>query len=322
MRYLLHKIVATITQQPREIITIKWSKSVVVNAFRVYEYWFGRRAGIRIEGSMDSKGRQLSYTWEHLFAVYEGAIRDWVAGKIPKFSIAYLPQLKVVGGMRMEVSPFRFAIAFDNAAPGSAAPVSFSYTVTGTNPYLFASVYSGNGNTATLTSATYNGVNLVAGAEGLSDNSHISNIFGTSLSAPATGANTLAVATSAAARGSIASSYSGVKQGAVDMTGKQDTAAPALCSVNINTATANCWMIMHTIAQFNTPSAGTNTTGRSLNLPDIPSAFDSNGTIATGGFALNANYSSAFSAATAWTVTQAAAAAVVLPFKTLLGVGK
>lgn len=321
MRHVLHKIAATITQQPREVITPVWSKSIVVNAFRVYEYWFGRRAGIRIEGSMDSKGRQLSYTWEHLFAVYEGAIRDWFAGRIPKFKIVYLPQLEVVGGMRMNISPFRFAIAFDNAAAGSAAPVSFSYTVTGTNPYLFASAYGGNGSSATLTSATYNSVNLVAGAIGLSDNSHISSIFGASLSAPATGANTLAMVTSAAARGSIASSYSGVKQAAVDATGKQDTAAA--CSVTINTATANCWMIMHTIAQSNTPSAGTNATSRSLNngASDIPSAFDSNGTITTGGFTMTANYGGAFAAATAFTVTQSTAVTVVLPFRTLLGVG-
>lgn len=321
MRYLLHKITATITQTPREYITPTWSKSVVVNVFRFYEYWFGRRAGVRMEGSMDSKGRQLSYTWEHLFAVYEGLIRAWFQGKFPKLKIVYLPKFEIVGGAQIDMSPFRFAIAFDNAAIGGAAPVSFSYTVTGANPYLFASAYSGNGNTATLTTATYNGVNLVAGAVGISDNSHISSIFGTSLSAPATGAHTLVLTTSAAARGSIASSYSGVKQAAVDATGKQDTAAPTFCSVTINTATANCWMIMHTIAQFNMPSASTNATGRSLNTPDDPSAFDSNGIITTGGFTMSVNYSSAFSAATAWTVQQAASATVVLPFKTLLGVG-
>ncbi len=278
-----------ITRQPREVITPKWSKSIVVNAFRVYEYWFGRRAGIRFEGSTlvnNGKSYRVFGTWENVLVFVEYTVRDLFKGLVPAFEIIRVPDLVLTNGVTVP-SPFRFAVAFDAAS--FAASTTVSCTVSGSNGYMFAcGGYS-------ATSGAMSGVfNLVAMT---SDATQIwvggSNpINGMRLASPTTGTNNLVI-TGGNGGCAIANTYSGCDQGAPDQYVTAANSGGSNTSIaTVTTSTANCWMVMMAIAGNNTPSAGTNATGRSINSAGAGanSSFDSNGNITTGSFSMTVNF--------------------------------
>lgn len=285
MRTFLHKLMVDITRNPREYITPTWSSSIVVNAFRVYEYWFGRRAGIRVEGSTDAKGIKYSYTWENLCAVYEDVVRKWLKGKVPKFSIVYIPQLQLATMIQGGISPFRFAIAFDNSQVSSSTPLSC--TVTGSNGYMFAGVNSSSASGAT---GAFNSVAMTQS----SPLSHWLDFFGgLYLASPTTGTHNLVVTNGNGPV--IANTYSGCDQGVPDQyITTALSGAPSSITVTFTTSTANCWGFMSTYGS-NTPTAGAGTTGRSLNNAGagLPSSADSNGNMATGTVVLTLNFAPA-----------------------------
>lgn len=264
----------------------EWSESLVYNIFRVYEYLFGRRAGIRFESSSwldNGKEYHQFGTWESLFVYGEHLLRTFFT--VPKlgFKVVRLPAYALPIGGSMQ-SPFRFAIAFDNAQ-ATASTTTLSCTVTGSNMYMFASnMFSGSGS---ATTATYNSVAMTSSATviwiGASNPQN-----GMYLANPSTGTNTMSFTNSGG--GNVANSYSGVNQGSPDNY-FTNTSAGTTISINFNTATAGCWAVMFTSGQNNTPTAGTNATGRSINNAgaSTPSSWDSNGTIATGGFTMTVN---------------------------------
>lgn len=276
MRTFLHKLMVDITRHPREVITPVWSSSIVVNAFRIYEYWFGRRAGIRIEGRSTSDGKQYSYTWENLFAVYEGLIRAAINRTLPKFSIVYVPQLQLVGMTQDGVSPFRFAIAFDNAAKvangSSVSSLSGAYTVTGSNPIIFASCWGAVGSPS-VTGITYNSVSMTKVADENIPADRGYSVF--ILPSPATGSNTL-IASGSSLFILDGASYSGAKQTSQpDAFNTGSWSSANSFTSTVTTIANNCWMIvMFKTSSGNAPSNGTGTTVR-LN--------DGNGGIADSG---------------------------------------
>lgn len=301
-----------ITGKPREYITPKWSKSVVVNAFRVYEYLFGRRAGIRFEGGSykDEYGHDCWKfgTWENVLTFAEYVVRDFFKGLVPSFEIVRVPQLVTPNGIRVD-SPFRFAIAFDNAQSVTGT-TTLSCVVSGSNLIMVGSV---NANSSGSSTTNFNGSSMTNVAFANPANQ------GVFLIAPTTGTHNM-ITTSGGNGASTSATYSGVAQTSLDMSGTTSVSGTS-GSVTINTSTANCWMVIMVLGANGTPTAGTNTTGRSLNASGSGQASigDSNGTITTGGFTLTLNgFSSGLVGSVAYTFTQVSAPTVNSGFLTFM----
>lgn len=184
---ILPKLLALITRHPREKVEHlefrpnQWMS----NLFRVWEYVFWRRQGIRIESSAYTDGRNTYYqchTWEATFSYIEQKIRESLSVKLVKtrrgykikffndfsFELIKLPTLVASNGMPINTLPFGyvFAIALDtsgsNAVGGGNSSVTISsYTVTGSNTIMFVAANdqanSGGSWATNVTGITANG---------------------------------------------------------------------------------------------------------------------------------------------------------------------
>ncbi len=294
LRDLLPTILATFTGPRHEVKAgrdFQWdnTNSRVWQAFRAYEVAFGRRTGIRWEGSLDD-GKWISGTWENTFVAFEGALRGLLRGLIPKFKIVKVPQLVAPNGMVFN-SPYRYAIAFDAAPANSAATGSTAYacTITGSNMYLFAAdAYSTTGSDIT---GTFNGVGMSAttGYIWIGVTNPQNALY---LAGPATGTNNLVPSSNC--QGMVASSYSGCDQGAIDADAHNVTTSSTDVTVTINTATANCWAVFFVTGTNSIITGGTGTTVRSNTIGvggGAPSVLDSNANVATGSVTYHATAS-------------------------------
>lgn len=294
MRKFLHKLMVDITRHPREIITPEWSKeNWTHNVFRLYELLFGRRAGARFESGASVDEYEITThvfgTWESLIAHAEGMVRLAFKRRLT-FKVVPLPQLALANGQTMNSSPFRFAIAYDNALDWTTQSTLntltvTNFTVTGSNNLLMA-VNWGNGTSGTWTSTTYNSVSMT----GSSVDSTVGHALGSYLPAPSTGTHDAIMTFSANfASGFAVVNYTGASQTGIDAYTTNCTASLGATIVDtITTATANCWMVMFYQGSNNTPAASTNATGRLVanSGGSLASVFDSNGTISTGGFSM------------------------------------
>lgn len=259
-----------LTRHPREIIDPVWSRSFVCNLFRYYEYWFGRRAGIRFEGAYVN-GAYVHGTWENWAAHIESKIRT-VKVLVTKLELAVPTGTLPLG--------YSFSIAFDNASNTPNSASSLSYTVTGTNPFLFAGNYGGS---ASVWTGTYNSVAMTSGTGQIWIGSS-NPINGAYLVGPATGSHTLAASNTG--NFITAASYSGVSQVAPDQyVLNNNTVNNGAVPITFTTSTANCWGVMFVVGTNGTVNAGTNATAR-VTSPALggggTSCMDTNGTIATG----------------------------------------
>lgn len=293
MRDFLHKLMVDITRHPREVVTpgvdFDWddTNSRIWQAFRAYECWFGRRAGIRLEGGSykDEFGRDCWKfgTWENIAVFTEGMIRAFFKGLLPKFEIVRVPQFITPDGVMID-SPFRFAIAIDNSQATSSS-TTLSCTITGSNVYLFAS--NMDSSSAAVTTATFNSVAMTSstGVVWVGASNPQNGMY---LAGPTTGTNTMTASNNLS--GLVANSYSGVAQTTPDTYGTT-TSGGTTITLTLNTATANCWMVMFNSGQNGTTTAGTNATVRQAGAPGagIPGSWDSNGNIATGSFSMTVN---------------------------------
>lgn len=282
-----------VTRHSRQIVTpgidFEWDggNSRVWQIFRAYEYWFGRRSGRRFEGGtyIDELGRNCWTfgTWENVSVFVEGVVRDFFRGLVPKFEIVRTPQLATTTG-QLYNSPFRFAIAFDNAEVVFASS-TLSCVVSGSNGYMFGMV---GASTGTPLTATFNSVSMT-----VSTPFNIQSGFwvgGVYLASPATGThNFVSSGGNDLMRNSIGT-YSGVSQSAPDQYVTNGSTGTSL-TVTITTATANCWMFLSATGNNGTATAGTNSTLRAGgNISSgISAVLDSNGTITTGGFSMTVN---------------------------------
>lgn len=281
MRNFLHKLAAFVTRQPRGVIEPNFVKgNWVHNYFRTYEYYFGRRAGIRFEaGFMD--GVHVFGTWEALFAHLEGAIRRFDLG----LRFVPLPQLALADGSSF-ASPFRFAIAYVGGADWDA---NTTHTMTVTNlavagANLMMLGFGWSANSGTYVDYQYNSVSFVL------DVTSAGSQYGTHLVAPTVGtANAVFTNTGNAGQycaGMVVVYYSGVNQTGIDQTDSNYSASQGgTWSPSVTTALTNTWLLAMYQGSNGTPSAGTGATGRIVasSGTGLPSAFDSNGYIATGG---------------------------------------
>jgi hypothetical protein len=168
--WLLAYILATLTQHNRQKMVLgvdfEWSSSLWVhNLFRVYELLFWRREGIRIETAANHTG-QIAFTFEGQCALVETYLRSMLKRLKPRLVV--IPQLQVAAyGAQFGLMPYRFAIAFDNAAAAGSPPktatfTSLTLTTTGSN----ISVAHGGGMNATSTTSPTAKFNSVASTTG------------------------------------------------------------------------------------------------------------------------------------------------------------
>lgn len=331
---------AVLTRAPRQTFAwseLQWSKSWVVNAFRLYEYLFGRRVGIRPEATCIGHNVDGKWTYHYQFftveaflAHVEGMVREYFSkGIVFKFKLVPVRQFAMAGFPSIRPI-FNFAIAYDNSdanLPNTASsPVTRSFTVTGSNPALFnATDANDTGKTDIMTSVTYATVSMTkvksqqGTATGGNDVVFLDLFF---LPGCATGSNSIVETFTTGAGKSIitdgAASYSGVQNTVIDGTGGS-TAAAVTTITNVVTSTAdNCWHTMFIRVNNNNPSAGSGTTERNI----TPSSdgrfafFDSNGVIhPAGSNTLTANFTSdtVFTVGATFAPFGAAAATIVQP---------
>lgn len=326
---ILPYILVILTRAERYKPEFSWSNLWVVNLFRVYESIFWRKYGIRPEGatySIDDKIYTYSYTLESYLANIEVIVRSLLKRNFG-FSIVRIPQMQLAGLSRGGISPYRFAIAYDNSLASSTgsttSPVTLSYVVTGSNTAIFVgysiSVIS------TMTGITYDSAALaqiqsdfiVTGPGEFLGMWYLSNCN--------TGTKDIVYTFSSGNldyRG--AASYSGVNPGAVD---GSDGAAVIGAGNDVSTITpsaTNCWHMMVCNCQNASLAAGSGTTERAQNLNAF-AFFDSNGTVTAGSpntiTATNTTtFGSAYVGAT-FAPVQAAAASGGARLLNLLGIG-
>lgn len=347
MNKILPKIFATLTGHPRQIVSVgvdfQWSsKSWTHNAFRLWELLFGRRYGkngvgdtIRAEmttyiDNVEGRAYVKCHSVESIFAFVETTIRGLLT--IPRFKIVkiYLPRFAPVGFGGFSPSPYLLAIAFDAANGAIVNPgtsVSFSHTYTGSNLVGFYGSCCNGGDH--VTGVTSNSVSAT-----LLDNTITTtsgNIYTHLLINPSTGVQTDALTSDSTSTfySLIGASYSGVSQTSVSVATDTANHGSSVSTTGtswtvVRTSNANnCWHLNYH-RDFNGPSAvGANTTDRNDQQSVDQMVSDNNAAITPAG-SNTLNYTTANVAERRNNDTMlapVAAAAAVLPFRALLGVG-
>ena len=179
------------------------------------------------------------------------------------------------------------AIAYDNSLNGNSS-TSYSYTCSGSNRLLILGVLVIQ---PAVPTATYNGVSMTV-LDSLSDNLGIS-LYVFYLLNPASGSNTLTYTNGGSgAVGSVAVSYTGVKQSSFPDSNAQIKGANTISPITASTTviSSNCWVASISMSDTNSGTAtiSDNVTSRQAASPVNFSpttkydACDTNGTVSTG----------------------------------------
>lgn len=288
---------------------IKWSKkSWTHNIFRFYEMIFGRKFGIRAESRSSYSNGQILYevyTFEAACALLETYIRRKLKFKIVK---VYIPVLAISGFPNLQQQPYLFAIALDTTTTGAqttASPISWSHTVTGSNPFIAMGFGLRGSTNPTITGCTYNSVTATKARADISSGT-VSGAAETSVwfkGNPSTGANSVSatftgVGTNGATGGAV--SYSGAQStNTADAVGGTNFTAVGAKSFNVTTVANNCWVFsVAVVAGGTTPNYTTPTqtsrwsithfgnansfVGQDTNTPKTPAGSVSSGWTAAG----------------------------------------
>lgn len=191
------------------------------------------------------------------------------------------------------------ALAFDASAIKAftaGSPVTFSHTCTGSDRILIVFVWDTAGTSHGTTGVTYNGVSMTQiGTAQTHPTTGVSSTSAWYLIAPATGSNTISIATTTAgSTAAVAMSYTGAKQsGQPDSNAKNsyNTTAHTTWSLSTTVVASNCWLAAGMVDDSNAPTAGASTTMRQNSASGF-GGFDSNGTVSTGSQTLNFAFSS------------------------------
>lgn len=146
---------------------LKFGKYWVYNTFRVLEFLFGRKYGVRPESSNDTEtGITQFFTLESALMYMEGHVR---ALKLPKIEKVYIPQLAFATNGFIPQSTQKIPYLFAISAPtkddanltsySQANPPSVSLTPSGSDRLMvwyFSTLSSGGGQYGDITAATFN----------------------------------------------------------------------------------------------------------------------------------------------------------------------
>lgn len=300
--YFVYKL----TGKPRYRPDIKWDKRVwVANIFRLSELIFGREYGIRAEAS--SSVREVNgklvvkyefYTVEALLAHIEVTIRGYfslVKSYLfnPQPHLDYRPVYATFGILGLFFSfhtstkflpLFGLAIALDTSAISTvqtASPVTWSHTVTGSNPFL-AVGFTPNTSVSvpTATAATYNSVNMTKAQANSFDAGSFHKVESSVwfLGNPSTGSNTISVTVTLGSTPTVvgaSTSYTGAQAiNTADAVGGTTGTATGSQSFTVTTVADNCWIFCVGILIASTsPTITANQTSRqTLPLGSSPSS--------------------------------------------------
>lgn len=148
------------------------------------------------------------------------------------------------------------AIAYDATSQNSSASASnitFNHTTSGTNRYLYVTVFAGSG-TPTV---TYNGVSMtqLLGPTG-------GSVFAFGLANPALGTNTVSVSAGASILTGCAVSYTGVDSASPINTSNSASQNTTAANIALTSTVDNCWMVVGGTTPSTSATAGANTTLR------------------------------------------------------------
>ena len=248
---------------------LQWSRvSMVHNLFRLFEFVFGRKRGIRIENRTlfwrEANGkehiRREFYTAESLLVFFEQLPRiawlnlksRWQWENLLQPQVLYAGLILLLQGFKVEwmsgtgmmLPLFGGAVAFDTVnSPtintGTGQNISYSHTTSGSDRGLFTANHA-RPTTITQTTHTYAGAAFTN-----IDNQSVEvwQQFFNERAAPATGANTVALDWSAAptggAQSSVATSFTGTHQTDLVGASAKGTAIATGISTNITTTVDN-----------------------------------------------------------------------------------
>lgn len=328
---ILARILATITQHPREMVkagvSFRWSnQSIIFNIIRVWEVVFGVPFGIKREFSAgivaifnkeNPQGiivsRQIKkWSFENRLVSKEIEIRMRVREFFSRtFSYEFVTQQVMMlntglGYIPIGIPHLVFAIA-SGATPvgktqGSTATISQGLTITGSNPILFAGEWTSDGDHRSgVTPPSYNVVNMTLVNKGQKGAQTQWNYIDYLIN-PATGVldTYLFTATGVEARIEIAlTAYSGAKQSGVPDNGASGASVTNGSTVttlasSVTSTTPSCWAVLWDNDNWNPVAAGTNSTLLVDNHGTGDTAlFDSNGPFSAGSFSMTITTSGA-----------------------------
>lgn len=194
---------------------------------------------IRAEAMTRADGYREFYTFRAFFFHYYYSLLN--ISQILKES---MQGLALSLGMSPELAYQIGAIALDNnnnGASTSSSPLTFSHTNTGSNLILMLGCGVGAGSGYTMSTPTYNSVNMtLTGVQSTNASNGIAGMY--MMTAPPTGSNTVSMAFggSLVSANAVAVSYTGVNQtGQPDAV--KDTTGASAPSITVTTVAANCW---------------------------------------------------------------------------------
>lgn len=172
-------------------------------------------------------------------------------------------------------------------------PYTASYTVTGSNTFLYVAILNSGTPSATVTSITYNGVAMVPIDVDNSNVVQTETVYTFGLMGASTGSNTLSVTMNTTIAGGamsyFAQSYTGVSQtGQPEAHAHNSSAGTTSLTESVTVLTNNAWLtgFARTLHTF---SAGTNTFV--LGSADNDNGIDSNSAQSTGSQSMTINQS-------------------------------
>lgn len=330
LKSILPIILATVTGSPRYRPELKWSKTWVQNPFRLFEFLFGRKYGIRLEATTAIENGKIVrkfHTIEARLSHYEAQLR------------AFLGQ---VGHMTLERQRYfqLGAIAFPDTATGvesSTNPQTFTHTASGSDRLAIVNFNAGPV-AATATACSYDGVDC------LTNSSTAGNVLGGTnfvtvpgnqnsymffLCAPNTTASATVSGTSSAAGYNImnCSTFSGCHQtsAVIDSSNSGTVSGATSQSVSTTVVKSDCWLVGFFRNTGGVAfTAGAQTTIR-VQEPSGGGSTDSNATVSTGSQAQNVTWTGSFNCgAIVASITppfSAGSSVVYNPTLLLLGIG-
>lgn len=289
MRRILPTILALLTGHDRYFPEIQWSRACwTSNIFRVYEWLFGRRFGIRREsvvcygkvGGVETVVHRL-YTVEAVLSYAEGLLREYLKNWELGFKFVRIPQFAIAGGGQMP-GIFNFAIAYEaegQAYVGSGtATASFSLTTAGSDRIITGFTYDQT--TSQTTTATYNSIAMTEVTNFTPSGTAPFRFYSFYQVNPTIGSNTCAATRSGTSNDYyfFAGTYSGAKQtGQPDNSvTNQSLATVTSLTFTLTTVADNCWTTLGAASNWGGLAASTGSTLRGSVINSFGGYFDSN----------------------------------------------
>lgn len=293
----------------RYIPDLEWSfgKSYIHDVFRVFEWIFGRKYGIRCESSTRTyieNGCKIVfkkfYTIEAVLAHAEVLVRDFLSQALPVFEWVELPQVQLAGFGRQsgefKIPIFTFAIATDAGSDhftASGTTDTSAHTCTGSDRALLVTIFKFGG-ADSVTGVTYNSTAQTRLGAVSSDASGYTYVYGKE--APSTGANNIVSTSSSSVQWFVtAESYTGVDQTTPFPQQNSGSSSASSFTASVTTTVNNSWLYLGGRSPSKSPTAGTDTVVRRTNAGSGDAAWilDSNAARATGSNSLAWSYAGA-----------------------------